>query len=326
MRFYDIMGSECLISGMQSKSSEVNGLKTGLKPLLWSGAALLLLLLLAVPVLNLPALLFMMVPYVVLYSTLSRGAFALHVIPVWVIAALIAGPAVLIIGLFFLLPAIVMGHLYRKEAPAAKVIRIVGVVILAQLMLELIVFELVLDLSLLDAMSTTIRDTFESVMAQSAITTEWTSQHTETLISVIINMIPLTFIILAYVYAVISHYISRRLVNRSGLQVPAYPKAREWKLPRVLVIYYLIAYVLDLFTMSTSESFLAVALMNLVPLLSYVFAIQAIGFVFYIAHHRDWNRAVPVLLAIPVLLIPPLSLIGVLDTAFPIRKAFIKSK
>jgi uncharacterized protein YybS (DUF2232 family) len=304
----------------------VNGLKTGLKPLLWSGAALVLLLLLAVPVLNLPALLFMMVPYVVLYSTLSRGAFALHVIPVWVIASVVVSPSLLIIGLFFLVPAIVMGHLYRKETPAAKVIRVVGVVILAQLMLELLVFELVLDLSLLDAMSTTIRETFDSVMAQNTLATEWTSEHTENFISIIINMIPLTFIVLAYVYTVVSHYISRRLVIRSGLNVPAFAKARDWKLPRVLVIYYLIAYVLDLFMLSTSEAFLAVALMNLVPLLSYVFAIQAIGFFFYIAHHRDWNRAVPVLIAIPVLLIPPLSLIGVLDTAFPIRKAFIKSK
>ncbi len=301
-------------------------MKTGLKPLLWSGAALLLLLLLAVPVLNLPALLFMMVPYVVLYSTLSKGAFALHVIPVWAIAAVVVSPSLLIIAMFFLVPAIVMGHLYRKETPAAKVIRVVGVVILAQLMLELLVFELVLDLSLLDAMSTTIRETFESVMAQNALATEWTSEHTDNLINIIINMIPLTFIVLAYMYAVVSHYISRRLVIRSGLNVPAYPKARDWKLPRVLVIYYLIAYVLDLFMLSTSESFLAVALMNLVPLLSYVFAIQAIGFFFYIAHHRDWNRAVPVLIAIPVLLIPFLSLIGVLDTAFPIRKAFIKSK
>lgn len=287
---------------------------------------MLLLLLLAVPVLNLPALLFMMVPYVVLYSTLSRGAFALHVVPVWLIAALIAGPAVLIIGLFFLVPAIVMGHLYRKETPAAKVIRVVGVVILAQLMLELLVFELVLDLSLLDAMSTTIRETFESVMAQNALTTDWTSEHTDRLISIIINMIPLTFIMLAYGYTVLSHYLARRLVIRGGLKVPAFAKARDWKLPRALVFFYLVAYVLDLFMLSTSESFLAVALMNLVPLLSYVFAIQAIGFFFYIAHHRDWNRAVPVLIAIPVLLIPMLSLIGVLDTAFPIRKAFVKSK
>lgn len=287
---------------------------------------MLLLLLLAVPVLNLPALLFMMVPYVVLYSTLSRGAFALHVIPVYASAALIVGPGVLIIGLFFLVPAIVMGHLYRKETPAAKVIRVVGVVILAQLMLELLLFELVLDLSLLDAISTTIRETFESVMAQNALTTDWTSEHTDRLISIILNMIPLTFIMLAYGYTVLSHYLARRLVNRSGLNVPAFAKARAWKLPRALVFIYLVAYVLDLFMLSTSKSFMAVALMNLVPLLSYVFAIQAIGFFFYIAHHRDWNRAVPVLIAIPVLLFPMLSLIGVLDTAFPIRKAFVKSK
>jgi uncharacterized protein YybS (DUF2232 family) len=107
--------------------------------------------------------------------------------------------------------------------------------------------------------------------------------------------------------------------------VPRFTRAREWRLPRLLVILYLISYVIELFSSTaTSDSYFAVALMNLVPLLSFVFAFQAVGFFYFLAHQRGWNKAVPVLIAIPVLLIPPLSLIGVLDTAFPIRKSFTK--
>ncbi|MCR2805361.1 YybS family protein [Paenibacillus soyae] len=285
-----------------------------------------MLLLLAVPVLNFPALLFMMVPYVALYTTLSRGAFLLHLVPVWILAGLIAGPGVLIIGLFFLVPSIAMGHLYRKGAPAAKVIRIVTLILLAQLMLELLLFEMILDLSLLDEMSRTIRSTFESLGTEYMTAAGWSDEHTELLIQTVIHMIPLTFIIMSFVYAVLSHYVARRVALKSGIDVPAFPQAKDWRLPRVLVIYYLIAYVIDLVLKAGDDSFLAVAVMNLVPLLSYVFAIQAIGFFFFIAHERGWNKAVPVLIAIPVLLIQPLSLIGVLDTAFPIRKSFTKSK
>ncbi|MFF2889223.1 DUF2232 domain-containing protein [Paenibacillus sp. NPDC057967] len=301
-------------------------MKTGLKPLLWSGAAFLLLLLLAVPLLNLPALLLMMVPYVVLYTTLSRGAFLLHLIPVWLLAGLIAGPAVLIIGLFFLVPAIVMGHLYRNGAAAAKVIRTGTIVILALLMLELMLFQMIFDISLLNEMSHTIRTTFDSMQDQNLLAPGWNSEFIDMLIQRVIHMIPLTFIVLAFAYTVFSHYVSRRAVIRSGLEVPAFPQAKDWRLPRVLVIYYLIAYVIDLFIKPGDDSFLAVALMNLVPLLGYVFAIQAIGFFFFIAHERKWNKVVPILIAIPVLLLPPLSLIGVLDTAFPIRKSFTKQQ
>lgn len=301
-------------------------MKTGLKPLLWSGAAFLLLVLLAVPLLNLAALLFMMVPYVVLYTTLSRGSFLLHLLPVWLLAGLIAGPAVLIIGLFFLVPAVVIGHLYKSGAPAGKVIRMGTIVILALLMLELMLFQMVFDISLLNEMSHTIRSTFDSMQEQNLMAPGWDSEFIDMLIQRVIHMIPLTFIVLAFVYTVFSHYVSRRVVIRSGLDVPAFPKAKDWRLPRVLVIYYLIAYVIDLFIKPGDDSFLAVALMNLVPLLGYVFAIQAIGFFFFIAHEKKWSKAVPILIAIPVLLLPPLSLIGVLDTAFPIRKSFTKQQ
>jgi len=301
-------------------------LKTGLKPLLWSGAAFLLLVLLAVPLLNLAALLFMMVPYVVLYTTLSRGSFLLHLLPVWLLAGLIAGPAVLIIGLFFLVPAVVIGHLYKSGAPASKVIRTGTIVILALLMLELMLFQMVFDISLLNEMSHTIRATFDSMQEQNLMAPGWDSEFIDLLIQRVIHMIPLTFIVLAFVYTVFSHYVSRRAVIRGGLDVPAFPQAKDWRLPRIMVIYYLIAYVIDLFIKPGDDSFLAVALMNLVPLLGYVFAIQAIGFFFFIAHERKWNKAVPILIAIPVLLLPPLSLIGVLDTAFPIRKSFTKQQ
>ncbi len=300
-------------------------MKSGLKPVLWSGFALLLLMMLAVPGLNLFAILLMMVPYVVLYSTLPRVSFLLHLVPVWLIAGFLIGPGVLIIGLFFLVPSIVMGHLYTKGETAGKVIRNVSIVILAQLMLELLLFELVLNLSLIDQIKTTIRVMVDDLLAQGLMMPIWDANATELLIRTVINSVPLTFIVISFIYAVVTHYIARRIVARSGIEVPAFTPAREWRLPKVLVVYYLIAYVLDMFMSRSSDSFMSVALMNLVPLLGYVFAIQAVGFFFFIAHNRGWNKVVPVLIAIPVLLIPPLSLIGVLDTALPIRKSFMKS-
>lgn len=300
-------------------------MKTGLKPVLWSFAALLLLLSLVLPLLNMITLLLLMVPYVVLYTTLPPKSFVVHLVPVWVLAYFVGGPATLIIGLFFLIPSVVMGHLYMKQAPASKVIRTVGVVFLAQLMLELLVFEVFLDISLIREMSTMVRDTIDNMQAQGLLTKEWDSGFTDIIIRTMVNSIPVTFIMIAFGYTVISQYLVRRAVRWSGgPDTPRFARARDWRLPRILVIIYLIAYVIELFSSPSSESFFAVAVMNLVPLLSFVFAFQAVGFFFFLAHQRGWNKAVPVLIAIPVLLFPPLSLIGVLDTVFPIRKSFTK--
>lgn len=300
-------------------------MRTGLKPVLWSCAALLLLLSLVVPLINMFAILLMMVPYVVLYAILPPKWFVAHLVPVWVIAYLLGGPATLIIGLFFLIPSIVMGHLYRKKAPVSKVIRNGSIVFLALMMLEMLLFEFILDLSLIKELGSVVRTTFNDLMAQGLLPKGWNADLTEIAIRTMTNSIPVTFIMIAFFFTVVTHYVSRKIVNKSGLEIPSFALARDWKLPRILVIYYLIAYVFQMFTSITSESFFAIALLNLVPLLSYVFAIQAVGFFFFLAHQRGWNKAIPVIIAIPVLVFPPLSLIGVLDTAFPIRKSFTKS-
>ncbi|RCW42973.1 DUF2232 domain-containing protein [Paenibacillus prosopidis] len=300
-------------------------MKTGLKPVLWSCAALLLLLSIHLPLLNILTLLLLMVPYVVLYTTLPPKSFVLHLITVWLLAFFIGGPATLIIGFFFLIPAIVMGHLYMKQEPASKVIRTVGVVFLAGLLLELFIFEVILKISLIQKMSSLVRTTVDDLVVQGLLPKEWNSELTEMMVRTMVGSIPVTFILIAFGYTIITQYLARRAVKWSGgPEVPRFTRAKDWRLSRMLVIIYLIAYSIELFSTKTSESFFAIALMNLVPLLSYVFAIQAVGFFFFLAHQRGWNKAVPILIAIPVLIFPPLSLIGVLDTAFPIRKSFTK--
>ncbi|MEF2243863.1 DUF2232 domain-containing protein [Paenibacillus sp. IITD108] len=300
-------------------------MKTGLKPVLWSAAALITLLLLVVPVLNFPALWFIMVPFVVLYTTLPRKSFVLCLIPIAVIASIIINSAIMMIGLFFVVPSIVMGHLYQKGASAGKVIRTVSIVFLAQIMLELLLFKLLLDYSLIKEIGDYIRTLFQQLADSNLLMPNWNSDMTELMIRTVLNAIPLSFIMLSFLYTVFTHFISRRILNKQGMEIAAFPQAKDWRLPRILVFYYLIAYVGDMMISPTDQSFIAIALLNLVPLLSYVFAIQAIGLFFFIADQRGWHKSVPLLLAIPVLLFPPLSLIGVLDTAFPIRKSFTKS-
>jgi uncharacterized protein YybS (DUF2232 family) len=306
---------------------EVNGLKgkPGMKAVLWSGASLLLILSLAVPGFNILTMMLLMVPYVVLYTTLSTRSFLLHLVPVWIIAAVILGPSVLIIALFFLIPAMMMGQMYRKRASAPRILRRTTLTILFCLLAELLIFEGVLNQSFIDQIGEFVRTLVNDLSSEGVLPKEWDSDYTESLIRMMIHSIPQAIILISFVYAVISQYFARKVLAASNEDIPKMPQAKDWMLPRIMVFYYLIVYILNMFVSSDSSSFYSVALMNLVSLMRYAFTIQAIGFFFYIAHQRKWNKAVPVIIAIPLLLFPPLSLIGVLDAAFPIRKSFSKS-
>ncbi|MBW7475651.1 YybS family protein [Paenibacillus oenotherae] len=297
-------------------------MKTDLKSVLWSGAALLLLLSIAVPLLNVLSLVVMMVPAVVLYVQLPRREFAIHMVAVYGIATLILGPSAIIVGLFFLVPSIVMGHLYKKTAAARKVLTVTILVLLGQLLLELMLFDLLLNFKLISEVRVFIQQAFDYM--NQIMLNPWSAEMVAANVQWIIQSIPRTLITVAFLLAVITHAIARPLLRRSGISVPGLQPAREWMLPRIVVFYYLIVLVANLMTPSEGDSFMTVALLNLVPLMQLAFSIQAMGFFFFIAHERDWHHVVPIMLSVLVFMFPPLSLIGVLDAGFHIRRAFKK--
>lgn len=280
-----------------------------------------------VPGLNVIALLFMLVPYTVLYSLLSRVAFALHVLVVLVIGCLIIDPVVFLgYSLFAVIPSVALGRYYKKGLPSSKIMpKMIGLVILL-LMVGLLLLESVMNISLLSDVSKSITLMMNEVAAQGLSPIAWNSDSTDSFVKMMISMIPLVFFIMALLIVVCSHYVARRLVNAEGIKVAPFPQAKDWKLPRSLVFLYFIAYLLELTIDPTDGSFMTLAIMNLVPALSLVFAIQAIGFFYYIADNRGWSKAIPFLIAIPVLLLPPASIIGILDTAFPLRKMISKQQ
>lgn len=299
-------------------------MKTGKKPILWSAIALASTFLMVVPGLNFIALLLMLVPYTVLYSLLSRNAFIVHALVVLIIGCLIVDPVVFIgFSVFAIIPSIALGEYYKKGLASNKIIPKMIALMILMLMIGLFVMENGLEISLLSDMSKSLT-TMMNTANEGFPVLVWNTDMIDGFVKMMISMIPLVFFVMALLIVVCSHYVARRLVNAEAIKVAAYPQAKDWKLPRSLVFIYFIAYLLELTIDPTDGSFMTLAIMNLVPALSIVFAIQAVGFFYYIADNRGWSKVVPFLIAFPVLLLPPASIIGVLDTAFPLRKMISK--
>ena len=307
----------------------VNDVNTGIRPLAWSAAALLLLLMTAVPVLNMPAVFLLAVPFTVLCALLTPISFAVHVAIIFALAIVLLGPAILFVGLFFLIPAAVMGRCYRRRAPASTVMTAGGVAILALFLLEMLILSIFMDINMTTELTEVIRGYVERLEAQGLLSDGWNSDMTEELAASAIQSLPRILILAAFSFAVVTHWLSRRALARAGLDVPAFRRARDWKLPRALVYVYLAVLVLYMIQLSAGSpadgSYFGMIIVNLYYLIWFAFACQTIGFFFYLAYQKGWHRIVPLLLSVPVLMFQPLSLIGVFDTAFPLRKSIGKS-
>ncbi|MNO15009.1 hypothetical protein D3C76_46620 [compost metagenome] len=297
----------------------------------WSVVYLLLLLSLATPLTVVTAF-FLIVPGVLLYTTLSAKSFLIHIIPVWVIAVWVFGPLILLQAVYFLIPAIVMGHLYKKRASALRTVLLGAGTILVEFLLILLISTVFFNFNLaasieeiIDLIVAMLQSVSDTSMSEGAILTPELSQQ----FSLVVKLIPYTIIVSSLTIAMIAHAIVRPTLASMGQAVPKLPPFRDWRFPRSLILYYLIGVLIQLFAgPAAQEGFLGTIILNIIPLLQFFFMIQTAGFFFFVAYHRKWNPVIPILLVIPVVLIPllPLWIIGIIDIAYPLRERITRSE
>jgi uncharacterized protein YybS (DUF2232 family) len=295
----------------------------------WSIVYLLLLLSLSTPLLIITTL-FLIIPAVVLFTTLSTKQFIVHLLPVLLIVGLIT-PVYVVLALYFLIPAIVMGRWYKKRASALSTILAGTVTILGEFLLLLVIGTALFNFDLssyVNDMMQMVTSPLSDLGTGNPLMTEFnlTSEDVNTISHMTIQVIPMTLILSSFMMAVITHSIVRPILNSMEYAVPKLKPAREWRLSRSFIWYYLLGVVINLLFGNSDNSFMLMISANLLPLLQIVFKIQAIGFLFFVVYERKWNKIVAILLALPVIWLPGLWIIGIIDMAFPLRELVKKSK
>jgi uncharacterized protein YybS (DUF2232 family) len=294
---------------------------------IWSIVYTLLLLSLLTPFLIF-TISFVMVPVMILYVKLDTKRFVLFyaacLAAVYLLTAWL-GPILVSVSLFFLPPVIVMGNLYKKKAAAKTVLTSGTVTLLAESLLSLVIGYLFG----LDPVSKFHRFMSDYVNALPGTFTQMLQLNKEQYVNLMVQVIPLDLILFAYFYAVVTHAVTRRILNRMGEALPGLKPLREWRMPKSFVWIYLAAFALDMWIDVSGNSMIATLLMNLLPLLVLAFTLQALSFMFYVAHANHRTKALPVMgIILLVLFFPVLillySLLGVLDAALPIRERFRK--
>ncbi|MBB6735724.1 DUF2232 domain-containing protein [Cohnella zeiphila] len=305
-------------------------MKIGWKSVAWSAAALLLLL--SIPTkLVVVTLFLLMVPVVVLYTVLKPASFALHLIGIGIAAYLLLGTYSLVsltFGLFFLIPSIVMGHMYKKHLSARTIITATSLILLAQLLVELVIFSVQYDMDLSSQLSTLFEEGLLQLQTSASgalLPADWAHTTAASLSDAITKMLPSLLVLTSFLLAAIGHIFTRQSLKLIGVVAPAMTPMKNWRLPRSLIFFYLIAIIITISVSPDSGSFWSLSAFNAVPVLRFAFTAQAIAFFFYLADAKKWPRIVPILIAVPLVMFPQtFYLIGLIDTAFPLRKYFVK--
>ncbi|WP_084224691.1 DUF2232 domain-containing protein [Paenibacillus pectinilyticus] len=294
---------------------------------IWSAIMILSLLSLMTPFIIFTCS-FLMVPVLMLYVKSSPKRFVIsYVISLLVVYVLTQwlGLYLITIALIMLPPVLIMGNLYKRKAAARSVMTAGIVTILAESLLSLLASYAMG----FDPVAKFKQFMIDSIATMPAGIQEILPKDQDWYVGFIVQVIPLYLIFVALFLTFVTHGVTRWFLNKTGEGIPGLRPMREWMLQRSLVWIYLVAFVLDLFTKPDSSSLISTLLMNAMPLLMLVFAVQAIGFLFYVAHANKWKPILPIVAIIILVFMPPLfivySLLGVFDVAFPIRERFKKN-
>lgn len=299
----------------------------------WSVAYIVLLLTIFLPPLSLITAALLMVPVLVMYVKLDIKRFLAHyaicLAIVYLITSLLLagwlGALLVSISLFFLPPVIQMGNLYKKSAAARSVLTVGTVTLLGQLLLTLIVTQM-FGLNPAGKLKQFMMDSVKTLPAELQ---SMMGVDPDTLVHMMVLMLPLYMIGFSLFYVVVSHVLARKALVRSGESIPAFKPIKDWMLSKSFVWFYLIALIMEMFV-SDTKSMSYTVLLNLLPLLTFLFSVQAISFLFYVAHVKHWNRTLPIVGILLLLFFPPVSflfsLLGVFDVAFPIRDRIMTRK
>ncbi|URJ60389.3 DUF2232 domain-containing protein [Paenibacillus polymyxa] len=304
-------------------------MKFRLATVAWSVIYLLLLLTLLTP-LRIITVFLLIVPGAVLFSSLPFKGFLVHVIPVLFIIALLDVYS-LLPAIYFLIPSIMMGRIYKKGGPAFQALMTGMGIILAELLVVLFIATYSFGFDL----SQYLRDqaAISASIVQQVLSTNpmfsnmnWTAEDTQKLGTMLIGKIPYVLIVTSFILAVITHALARPALSSLDVPVRKMKPAREWRLPRALIWYYLLAIVIEWIAGSSDSSWIQMVSISMLPLIHACFIIQTIGFVYFWTHSRKMSPVIALLLSLVVLVFQPLRIIGIIDLAFPLREAITRSK
>lgn len=225
-----------------------------------------------------------------------------------------------IVSLLFLPASAVMAWQYRKQAgpfqtAAAGALAWIGVL----LVLFALLFAMRLDLAAVME-ETLLADPLMGPWMQAMF---GSGEQAYRAIRLLVDAIPMAIVMFAVYQAVLAHWLSRKILTRFWRPVSRMRPMKDWRLPRSLIWYYLVILLLDLVIPFEAGSLPSVLLLNAMPLITYAMAVQGIGFLFFLADAKGWNRALPIAAIVAVILIAPVvqlvAWLGVVDLAFPLR-------
>jgi uncharacterized protein YybS (DUF2232 family) len=142
------------------------------------------------------------------------------------------------------------------------------------------------------------------------------------------SLIPSLFVMGSFIAVFFIYLVSFPIIKRFGIDVDGWKPFKDLTLPRSLLISFLIAMAVSMFIHIEAESYLSLALTNIVFILQLLIMVQGISFLYFFSHLKGWVKAFPIIMTVSLLMIPFLLyivlILGIMDLGLDLRNKVTK--
>lgn len=226
---------------------------------------------------------------------------------------------------------VVMGTLYRQKKSAFSSFIGGTLTSLVSLLISLVVSYYMFNINPVTAIQDMLKESMEmseAMIGQFGAVDPKQVEAMENMVGMISKMVPMLLILGSAQFAILNHWLSRKVLQRLGTQVQGFPPFREWKWPKSILYYYLAVLAVSMFVASNADHVLQVVVLNIKPILDIMMMIQGLSFLVFFSYQKGWGKIVPILAVVFVFIFPPfpfiLVIMGILDLGIDLRNKLSK--
>lgn len=293
--------------------------------------AVLLLVVVYLPLINIIALFFLPLPFVVyvIRNDIKAGIalFFAAAIVSFVLAGAMGPLAVLLTGL----GGVVTGWLYRQRRPAFGVLLGGSLAYTASTIGVLILSMIFLHINLIDQYVHFLNVSIDNAAKMGASLDAGQGDKLADLkkqVGQARYLAPFLFVFTGVAFALITQLIAAPLLKRIGLAryVELWVPFREWRFPKTVLWFYLVVLIIGLFQSFTPGSAWFSFYINVLMILQMIMLLQGITFIFFYFHMKKIYQGVGIFVVVGSILISPvlpvsvlIRILGILDIGFDLR-------
>ncbi len=263
-------------------------------------------------------------PFIVMGARHDTRAVILTVVASILVAGLLTGISGILLTISFGAIGTVMGLSYQKKKSGWTALSLGFLTTIASYILMLAISFYVFDINIIEWIQK-ITDESLDISRSIAGGTDETWDMLEKSLDMIIALLPAILILSAIISTMITHIVGTKILKRLGLHIGQLPPFKDWKLPRILLFYYLISLLLTIIPGVKDIQWIETIALNSIYIISMLLMVQGVSFVSYFADAKGWGKSAPIFAVIGIVILARygfpyfISLLGMIDLGFDIR-------